>query len=252
MGTIIGINKKTKQSLSMVHQSYEICVLEIKEGFRKIYVTFAYTSPESLTDLDNIINKIDPFQNQCIFMGDINCRIGKYNGLMNNNFFTDDRQSKDSIINSRGKRLIHSLNKSNFKVMNGNSETDKTGHYTFSNKNGSSVIDLCLISKNLTDNKTFEVLNNEESCHFPILLTLNRNYSLSTRLDIPKAIWNSEKIIDYQENLDNLLQYHDQSQIDIKSMTDKIVQSMNSCKMLTTKNLGEPTITNGPKWFDNK
>ena len=63
-------------------------------------------------------------------------------------------------------------------ILNGNTNKDKSGESTFMNRNGCSVIDYCLVSRPVveTDKLDFEIIESEQSCHFPIYLHLNRTY----------------------------------------------------------------------------
>jgi hypothetical protein len=86
----------------------------------------------------------------------VNCSIRKSTINYNLDHSVYYRNSKDSVINSRGKALIDIINYIN-------------GEFTFVNKNGSSSIDLCLINNSFqTDNLDFQVLDYESSCHFPM------------------------------------------------------------------------------------
>lgn len=72
-------------------------------------------------------------------------------------------------MNKKGEKLIEICNEYNLEIVNGRSMSDKEGNYTFINKRGNSVIDLCLASgeaaKEIIDMKIGE---ENWSDHMPI------------------------------------------------------------------------------------
>ena len=82
----------------------------------------------------------------------------------------DVRSPCDKTVNTQGRHLIDLCKIYSLYIMNGRMESDKNiGHYTFSSIQGSSVIDYCLVYKNLVNMvKDFCVEERTESSHFPI------------------------------------------------------------------------------------
>lgn len=69
-----------------------------------------------------------------IIMGDLNSRIGNFDHCD----FTLCRSVKDLTVNTRGKILIDKILEMDLNILNGNSESDCSGDFTFVNHNGQS------------------------------------------------------------------------------------------------------------------
>jgi hypothetical protein len=135
------------------------CTVQINDKGLKYRIALCYipTSSEFDSQLQSIFQWANPIQERCFVIGDLNARVGT--------FFTDhqqtgafERRSKDEILNQRGKKLIDILRTSNYHVLNGMTKSDSCGEYTFCNRNGSSVIDLCIVSNHLKDETDLKVL----------------------------------------------------------------------------------------------
>ena len=59
------------------------------------------------------------------------------------------RHSQDSVKNSHGSKLLKFCQSAGLFIVNGRSQSDSTGSYTFYNSRGASVIDYCVVSKNV-------------------------------------------------------------------------------------------------------
>ena len=136
-----------------------------------------------------------------MLLGDFNCQIGDF---QNYTEFEIARQSTDKKTNSRAKQLIRKIVETDMMVLNGSTISDEKGFPTFTNANGSSVIDICLIDKQtLCMVKDLKVLNSLESSHFPILITLNDNQKDDTKVEkqIKRIRWDYSQYEKFKENV---------------------------------------------------
>jgi hypothetical protein len=211
---------------------------------------FTYLSPNSIIPLENIFKGIDPHMEYCLVVGDLNSRIGMYQ----NSFpllSYQCRKSNDKRLNSRGRELIRLLDEKNFCVLNGASESDRHGNFTFMNKNGSSVIDLCIASQNLYEHLDLEVLEAEESSHFPVLITFKQISIPEIVNKVVKIRYDKTKQIYFQENLENILTYHDSDKIDMPTLTNNIIKAASDTGLVKTS-ITRKSFNHGPIWFDQK
>ena len=184
------------------------------------------------------------------------------------------RVSKDKVVNSHGRKLIDLIQASNLIILNGRVATDMNqGNFTFSNHKGSSVVDYCLVDKQLLYHCTnFEVKNiNIFSDHMPIVVHLDcmpYNGSLAVENNPSTHIyrWNKEAKNDYTneinsvtfiEQLCDLTQEIDLADLDINSVVDNfstlILSSAEQHKKVISHN-GNNTkrFSENNAWFDSE
>jgi exonuclease III len=113
-----------------------------------------------------------------IIIGDLNARIARLQTLSmediyNSNLIDNLRQSKDKILNTRGKNLLELCDNINLVILNGRTKSDTSGNFTCIKQLGSSVIDICCVSVEAIQYiSDFEVKTEIYSEHMPIVLTL--------------------------------------------------------------------------------
>jgi len=138
------------------------------------------------------------------------------------------------------------------KILNGYSESYQWGEFTFCNRNGSSVIDLCIASQDLVDSMNLKVLDSNESCHFPLMITIGTN--IETQLPIKQKCWTTkcvdEKEMTFQGNLENLLDSHDHLDISFTDFTKNMNKAAISCGITKKVVLGKVQQSYGPRWHD--
>jgi hypothetical protein len=178
----------------------------------------------------------------------LNSRIGTFSP----NHSRRNRTSKDKTVNAKGKQLIETIKSSDLVVVNGCTKSDKGGEYTFMNRNGSSCIDLCFVSANIQDNVDLEVLTFEGSSHFPIYFTLNPFMQNVKSISTQIVRWNPQKSEYFCSALSNHLGYHPHNSINMESLTNCILKSINDCDMVNTKIMSNMYVSGGPRWFDEK
>lgn len=240
-----------KKSLANICQNIvlkpETCTIEVKDRSRIIHFIFSYLSPKLTPSFEDEFTVRDT-SNEMVIMGDLNARVGSFSPEL----FFITRNTKDNAVNGRGRSLISYLKTTDLVILNGCSKSDRNGEMTFVNRNGSSCIDLCLVSRSLFYSADFKVLDYNGSSHFPIMLSLNVCHTSNEHRAVNKVIWNSNKTEDFQDALYNHLTYHPDSSISMCHLSNYIQQSLCDTKMIVTKMLGPEISLNGPPWFDNK
>jgi hypothetical protein len=209
----------------------QFCTMEIKDTNRTLKLVLTYLSPKSPTRIDNLFN--DNIQNSSHFvaLGDFNARVGD----VSQDHVNAVRKTKDMTINARGKALVEFLKTTDFIIMNGCSRSDKNGEFTFVNKNGSSCIDLCLVSKSVFGTADFKVLDFEGSCHFATLFSMNVDQRKPSLQKIMKCSWNDQKAEDFQNALHNHLNYYPNTSITMSHYASCVSSGLTDTNMIRKK-----------------
>jgi hypothetical protein len=172
-----------------------------------VYLNYNYWE-ENFDVLSNFLS--ENIGQKLVIIGDFNSRIGKektaidleeINLKVN---FTNDRKSKDSVLNARGRKLLDMCENFSLFILNGRSISDKEGEFTFVNSQGASVIDLALVSVNmLSIVNDFEVISEPGTDHMPISIDLNlfENRDTSTCTLLPRLRWSEQDNLNYCENI---------------------------------------------------
>jgi len=107
-----------------------------------------------------------------IIGGDCNVRIGnlsKAGGAEGGEL----RHSKDTGISNEGRRLVDWTNKMGWEILNGCTEGDWEGEFTYIGARGSSVIDYVITSENVSNRiSSFRIGDRVDSDHMPLELTI--------------------------------------------------------------------------------
>jgi hypothetical protein len=190
-GYVLGIANDIFQYITILKIHSEYCIIKVVRDGTTIHICFLYISPNSNLTFEEAFQDINIDENHCIILGDMNARIGLYQTLdiTVNCSQGSTRPSKDKIVNTRGRHLIRYLNQHFLQVINGTTQSDSQGEFTFTNKNGSSVIDLCLASPAISSFLNLEVINVVESCHFPIKVELGVPSAKRSHI-VNKIVWN--------------------------------------------------------------
>jgi hypothetical protein len=251
---VLGIAKDLQNFTNVLYLEDQFCIVELTQRHEKIFLCFMYLSPSSSMSFQEIFERLDWDSNHCVLIGDMNARVGKYQTSSitdDNSSISYSRESKDTVVNSRGKRLISYLTNSFLKILNGSCKSDTEGEFTFNNKNGSSVIDICLATRIISQFLDLEVLKSLESSHFPILVSLGEaDYPIN--LDIPKVLWSPEITQNFQSSLSNHLLKTNETNIPLLQFNSSIISAAKTCGMISYRKIGGIRTNNYPQWFDSK
>jgi hypothetical protein len=252
-GHVLGIHKDIVNLVSEIHQnSLSIC-MEIKQNDVKILFCFAYLPPSPDINFEDIFSQLETSNAPCIIIGDLNSRIGTYqrssDPMGSNMVYDDSRVSQDKTINPRGRKLIQYLDAQNLKILNGSTTSDKQGSFTFTNRNGSSVIDLAITSPLLFPYVDLRILESEESHHSPLHMTLYPSSTQQQHKMTMKMIWNPAKAEEFRNKFENLLQHHNHETVELSRYKTLMKDAAKSCGMLKHISVRG---TFSPRWFDSK
>lgn len=194
-----------------------------------------------------------------IFIGDVNVRIGEEQQVLDCNIISsftagiEQRKSNDKKqIRGNGRKLLELYNNFGLVVLNGRTLGDEEGRFTFSNNNGSSVIDICAVSiEMLSLVESFTVDDHIWSDHFPIKLILSVDIQPNTSKKnelIPKLKWNPKNSENYKVRLDNNLMSLQEAKefVDVNDLKNLVLQS----HTLPNKNHKQTEYKN--KWYDKE
>jgi hypothetical protein len=188
-GHAIFVKKRLYKHASVVLDKIETGVVWIKvqcpQNNRKaVFIGFVYLPPQASNyytqihsqpfdaHMSSLQKDIMFFQEsgQVILMGDFNARTGRLNEwdlldpherrLLEYHKVTD-RKSRDLCVNSLGRRIISMCENTGTYIMNGRSQADINGSFTFQQINGKgrSVIDYAIVSRDLIDLSNHEMIN---------------------------------------------------------------------------------------------
>jgi len=212
--------------------SYIILTVQNIKTSQTLKICFSYLAPYGSIDESEVESVIEAIKvlSPTLIMGDFNARVG------NLNFNKETRSSKDMIVNSRGAKLLSKLD--GYKICNGVATGDLNGDCTFVNKNGSSVVDLCLYSNESFSNvKSFEVLNSELSHHMPIKVTVGRTELRSCAYSVQRIKWKNELKLKFLQQLHK--HRGNQSVNSFDQMCSLLYKSANSAGLQTESRVGE-------------
>ncbi|KAI5719975.1 hypothetical protein M8J77_000048 [Diaphorina citri] len=178
-----------------------------------VYVSPNYPLEAPMESLDILLSELNTQSDPFIIGGDANGRIADENYLDENLAeeygLLSQRISKDVVKNRRGEQLITCLEDHGFLVLNGRTEGDVPGQYTFLSRVGLSTVDL--VWANLESCKLVSELRVSDtvivSDHLPVTLTLNVLYEeqqpTSSQPKVKKFKWLPEKAVEFSEQVNN-------------------------------------------------
>ena len=220
-----------------------------------VYLNNAFT-PSDLEQFKLDINELqDLFPAELhILTGDLNARIGLLNSIeeeevLPSTKWAAKRRSMDTETNNRGEKLHEFFETAGYMVLNGRSSSDEEGQFTFisqstqsETKSGGSVIDLCYVNINNSDQvEDFKVLEVAASDHFPICITMATAVKMRPRQVGTRLKWNPELEEAYQRKIKVSVQEDSSAQ----GLAEIISSVATELKMITKG------LTPGYKaWFD--
>ncbi len=230
--------------------------------------------------------------------GDFNARTASINGpsygtdssiynALNNEEYSqssypliDLRNSKDKIINERGKKLLDLINLSNMRILNGSTIGDIMGNYTCYRYNGCSVVDYMIVSHSLLRHiNSFKVMNLcPISDHKPLICTIHGKSKLPSNSSTPdeptfadqplRFKWdkehsktpfieaqNNEQVLEACANIMSRVCYNEADVYQLnKALTDVFTdvasEALDKTKPPSNPTTKRPGITRKKVWFD--
>lgn len=136
-------------------------------------------------------------EDNIIVGGDFNIRIGEEGGW-DEQIGECNRKSKDKVIGLRARKLIDLVSEVGGRILNGASEGDMEGEYTYVGARGSSVINYIFVNEvgyNIVN--SFKVGERVKSDHMPLIAELrientNREERREKEELITKIRWDEE------------------------------------------------------------
>ena len=193
----------------------------------------------------------------CI-IGDLNCRVANNQKLEksivdNYPLITIERNSKDKILDSKGRQLLSFLDDCGGIILNGRVISDSAGEKTFCGVMGSSVIDYCICSYDLLKCITeFRIDSKPFSDHMPLSIKFCVVEDKSTKaISLPPKIpWVQKNCEQYRNQLSNLVSVtYLQSEISIQEKLDVCIDKI---KCASIKYQVKKHFVPRNDWFDAK
>lgn len=268
-GSLIGINLNSKVvnllNFEMLNGFVSV-EISLKQDLKAVIVPVYLNCNSWNRDFLQLSNVIDSNPGKSfIIIGDINARIANKQEVDGNliddcNRISRVRNSKDTILNSNGKKYLEFCDNNGQIVLNGRSVSDKDGEYSFISSVGSSVIDLCSVSVNCLEYvRDFKVCSYVGSDHLPIQLDLNINFKVVEENAeicplLPKLLWTNMDDKYFKSNLN--IQLNKRGIVNtVQSRVDKItlaIKAASYCNSGPSSN-GTKKGTVGKKpWFDRE
>lgn len=241
-GILLGIKKAAMQFVISVQVNHDIVKVRTHFLAKTIDIIFCYASTLTQQTLNSLLPRPDAtcFTKDCTLMGDFNARIG----------MQGDRKSKDLITNKKGQLMMDFINNNDLTIQNGNSQSDVDGELTFINRNGSSVIDLCLVSDSISNIITdFSVLTSSQSCHMPICLYLpsNKIKTMNVTVKVNRIKWEECKLGQFTCLMNEETNYKIYNEIQ-----NGIIAAAKTCDIWKPRYLEENNVNFHPRFFNDE
>lgn len=255
-GSVLGIkNNMLLNAKLLEHSGYTLVELRIREV--KYYILPVYLNDSkwqpAFDELKCFLNEVN--HENLIIIGDLNARIGRENITGESELLehlSDNRKSKDTKIDKRGKDLIELCYEYGFNICNGCTKGDEEGELTYINANGGSVIDLGLFRGQWTGKiQKFQVLDINYSDHFPIRLEIVTPVHNRVKMNLlPKMNWNMERVKQYQDKVRTLVAtYNNQAEGNINEWYNHLIDTV---KLAQIENERKSYANGEKKWYNWK
>lgn len=255
-GGLYGLNKDVKHKVNVNFKNINnLEILQLHQVNGKINIIPVYINYNHWEVEYQKIKEMVEENNmdKCILLGDCNIRMGRLQSFdneieFNNVNIRQIRNSKDSVVNSRGKKLVDWFDNRGMLILNGRTLGDEEGEMTFVSKQGEAVNDVCAISYELLDSVSkFSVGSQTLSDHLPIELKLNLRYNTVNKdmKLLPKLVWRNESKNIYLRRLEENLKKVEQSN---RPLTSELLVSVVQNSAIVSKNRSE--INPKQKWYN--
>lgn len=266
-GILVGLNLNSSFINNLNFVSIDLCnVVRIK--FEENYLIHILPVYLNCNFWERDFNALSNYftshsENNYVIIGDCNARIADKQCIDSNiisslSSVKELRNSKDTVLNLRGKKYLEFCETFGQVVLNGRTIADEKGEYTFINNTGSSVIDLASVSLNSLDYiKDFTVKEFIGSDHMPIQLEIYARLENKTRDAkclslLPKLMWSASDEQIYKSRVESRLN----SQIpvgNVETLLDNILECVRGAVHQGNKNRGKRGgfVAKKP-WFDKE
>lgn len=189
-GKVIAIKNEMKRYCELKRRNDIVYVAgkdkKLKRLIIPMYLSYGNWG-EEFAKMRNFVEGIE--EENIMVVGDLNGRIGEYGGKwqLKNDNLREERKTKDKITNKNGEEVIEFIKELNLDVINGRTGGDRAGEFTFINKNGQSVIDLCLTRGRMTEEIIdLRVGDEGSSDHMPIEIDIRWGEEIEKQLNKKK------------------------------------------------------------------
>jgi len=155
---------------------------KLKYSNAKVIIVLVYYPPSLsiscvLECLETLEDILDPYEKEkIVILGDFNARVGDCdcNSLLALNLcLSEKRNSNDKFITSRGKRIVEFCSRNQLTILNGRTNSDIDGEYTFVDTIGSSVTDYAMVNQSASSCiKDMKVCHVSHSPHCALQINL--------------------------------------------------------------------------------
>lgn len=206
-GMVMGIRKEVIERELKIESGKEgVMVGRVIQGKEKWRIVGVYASGGIEKTLQNIGQWVEGKEEdiKTIIGGDLNARTGWEGGgvVMEEEDFRSEgkrlRKSKDGKINKEGRRLIEFLEERGWGILNGCTNGDEEGEYTFTGGKGCTVIDYVLGDEEVRDKiRCFKVGDKVDSDHHPVEVVIEGEVKRKRERERGrkqwKGMWNEER-----------------------------------------------------------
>jgi len=244
-GLVLWNNVDTTTLVQIIHKDSNCIIARyyLKDSNKNVIIAVNYYAPslskedveEGLYNLEKVIHN---YANEPVFIaGDFNGRIGQLDGhplISSNDYLLHSRTSADEKSNPRGHQLLQFCEENELVVLNGRTNSDSIGEFTFVETTGTSVIDYFMINPLAIDFvRDMEVVNTSCSAHsaLQLLLACEVVPRKSVVYEHPKIIFKTNKVENFQERFQSNLTYFSNI-LSYQSFHDCLFHSALECRMV--------------------
>jgi len=212
-GFIIGRKKGglTDKGNLMIKKKEGVIRSDLEIDKEPISIVSVYGEQGGKKLIENLEEIIDIEREENIIIGgDLNLRLGTL-GKKGIGEGEIERHSKDKCVGNGGKKFIDWINEKGLEILNGSTEGDWEGEFTYVGARGCSVIDYTIVNERLGNRiSSFRIGDRVDSDHMPMELNMKirrrrgqdkRSQKQERRKQkvIEKIIWNQETKTRYAE-----------------------------------------------------
>lgn len=233
-GMVIGIRKDLVIKEKQEEDGEEgVMRREVRWGRNRLRVVGVYVNGDMEKKLEAIRGWMEEKKEgiKTVIGGDFNARTGREGGRGNGKEEDEEgnkRRSRDSKMNKEGEILLDFIKERGWFIMNGNTEGDERGEWTYTGARGESVIDYVLGDEELAEEVTrVEIGGKVDSDHHPIVVQLEggeetRRAERRQSGRVNRGIWDEAGKERFRQKLERVKWNRDVVQETMSEMEEKI------------------------------